>query len=163
MPKSKITISPWRHFSPSYCIPPQNVFGICCCSYNAKTSMCPFTMTLRLQTMLTLKGNKVFELDNSRMWSLQMSSKVNRKQKYSNDYHSVWSWRKQVASSFKMNTLDGIFMLSTNSNYFGFLVSKETVVLRRWGRSKQKFGFIKQVDKCWITTVKDLESWHFER
>ena len=30
----------------------------------------------------------------------------------------------------------------------GFLVSKETVVLRRWGRSKQKFGFIKGVDKC---------------
>ena len=29
----------------------------------------------------------------------------------------------------------------------GFLVSKETVVLRRWGRSKQKFGFIKRVDK----------------
>ena len=28
-----------------------------------------------------------------------------------------------------------------------FLVSKETVVLRRWERSKQKFGFIKQVDK----------------
>ena len=26
--------------------------------------------------------------------------------------------------------------------------SKETVMLRRWGRSKQKFGFIKQVDKC---------------
>ena len=28
-----------------------------------------------------------------------------------------------------------------------FLISKETVVLRRWERSKQKFGFIKQVDK----------------
>ena len=28
-----------------------------------------------------------------------------------------------------------------------FLVSKETVVLRQWERSKQKFGFIKQVDK----------------
>ena len=39
-----------------------------------------------------------------------------------------------------------------------FLVSKETVVLRRWERSKQKFGFIKRVDKGWITTVKDLES-----
>ena len=34
-------------------------------------------------------------------------------------------------------------------NYLhGFLVSKETVVLRWWGRSKQKFGFIKRVDKC---------------
>ena len=28
-----------------------------------------------------------------------------------------------------------------------FLVSKEPVVLRRWERSKQKFGFIKRVDK----------------
>ena len=44
-----------------------------------------------------------------------------------------------------------------------FLVSKETVVLRRWERSKQKFGFIKRVDKGWITTVKDLERWRFER
>ena len=40
----------------------------------------------------------------------------------------------------------------------GFLVSKQTVVLHRWERSKQKFGFIKRVDKGWITTVKDLES-----
>ena len=38
------------------------------------------------------------------------------------------------------------------------LVTKETVVLRRWERSKQKFGFIKGVDKGEITTVKDLES-----
>ena len=44
-----------------------------------------------------------------------------------------------------------------------FLVYKETVVLRRWERSKQKFGFIKRVDNGWITTVKDLESWRFER
>ena len=39
-----------------------------------------------------------------------------------------------------------------------FLVSKETVVLRRWERSKQKFGVIKRVDKGEITTMKDLES-----
>ena len=39
-----------------------------------------------------------------------------------------------------------------------FLVSKETVVLRWWERSKQKFGFIKRVDKGEITTKKDLES-----
>ena len=38
------------------------------------------------------------------------------------------------------------------------LVSKETVVLCRWERSKQKFGFIKRVDKGEITTVKDLGS-----
>ena len=29
--------------------------------------------------------------------------------------------------------------------------------------NKQKLGFIKQVDNGWITTVKDLESWRFER
>ena len=47
--------------------------------------------------------------------------------------------------------------------FIEFLVSKETVVLRRWERSKEKFGFIKQFDKGWITSVKDLESWPFER
>ena len=31
--------------------------------------------------------------------------------------------------------------------FYEFLVFKETVVLRRWERSKQKFGFIKRVDK----------------
>ena len=30
---------------------------------------------------------------------------------------------------------------------YEFLVSKKTVVLRRWEGSKQKFGFIKRVDK----------------
>ena len=30
---------------------------------------------------------------------------------------------------------------------YGFLVSNKTVVLRWWERSKQKFGFIKWVDK----------------
>ena len=52
----------------------------------------------------------------------------------------------------------------TLQNYYDilneFLVSKETVVLCRWEGSKQKFGFIKRVDKGRITTVKDLESSH---
>ena len=30
-------------------------------------------------------------------------------------------------------------------------------------QTKRKFGFIKLVDEGWITTVKDLESWRFER
>ena len=38
------------------------------------------------------------------------------------------------------------FTKQTNPIY-EFVVSKETVVLRRWERSKQKFGFIKRVDK----------------
>ena len=35
--------------------------------------------------------------------------------------------------------------ISSNVISDEFLVSKETVVLRRWERSKQKFGFIKRV------------------
>ena len=42
-----------------------------------------------------------------------------------------------------------------------FLVFKETVWQRRW-ESETKFGFIKRVDKGWITTVKDLENWRFD-
>ena len=34
------------------------------------------------------------------------------------------------------------------------VVSKETVVLRRWGSSIQKFGFINGVDKCKLATVQ---------
>ena len=31
--------------------------------------------------------------------------------------------------------------------------------MRRWETWEQKFSLIKQVNKGWITTVKDLESW----
>ena len=48
---------------------------------------------------------------------------------------------KLDAETIFSDTLAGFIVI-------GFLVSKETVVLRRWGRSKQKFGFIKRVDKC---------------
>ena len=41
---------------------------------------------------------------------------------------------------------------------YGFLVSKETMVLRRWEGSKQKSAFIKRADKGWITTVTKLTS-----
>ena len=37
--------------------------------------------------------------------------------------------------------------LKSTIQIYEFLVSKETVVLRRWEGSKQKFGFIKRVDK----------------
>ena len=40
----------------------------------------------------------------------------------------------------------------------GFLVSKETVVLRRWERSKQKFGLSNKLIKVELPRVKDLES-----
>ena len=43
-----------------------------------------------------------------------------------------------------------------------FLVSKETVVLRRWERSKQKFGFIKRVDKTKFTLKYAFQVWKME-
>ena len=49
---------------------------------------------------------------------------------------------KDVRVKIKMCVSKCIFL-----NVNEFLVSKETVVLRRWERSKQKFGFIKRVDK----------------
>ena len=50
-----------------------------------------------------------------------------------------------------------------SDNYVNeFLVSKETVVLRRW-KSETKIGLYQTSYKDWIITVKDLESWRFER
>ena len=46
-----------------------------------------------------------------------------------------------------------------SSEYFKILVSEETVELCQWESETWKFGFIKQVDKGRVTTVKDLESW----
>ena len=40
--------------------------------------------------------------------------------------------------------------------HFEFLVSKETVVLRRWERSKQKFGVMKRVDKTKFSLILTL-------
>ena len=40
-----------------------------------------------------------------------------------------------------------IYFIQQHSLVYEFLVSKETVVLHRWERSKQKFGFIERVDK----------------
>ena len=50
-------------------------------------------------------------------------------------------------STNKYRKLNSCHPKMTEINY-GFLVSKETVMLRRWGISKQKFGFIKRVDNC---------------
>ena len=65
--------------------------------------------------------------------------------------------------TYNMYIEDVFFITRLLYNIKKFLVSKETVVLRLWDRSKQKFGFIKRVDKGEITTVKDLEIWRFER
>ena len=50
-----------------------------------------------------------------------------------------------LSSSLILKCFCMLVFLSVIENIF--LVSKETVVLRRWERSKQKFGFIKRVDK----------------
>ena len=39
------------------------------------------------------------------------------------------------------------------------VVSKETVVLRRWGSSIQKFGFINGVDNVNWPPYRDSKSW----
>ena len=44
-----------------------------------------------------------------------------------------------------------------------FDVAKAPLIITVLLACLQKFGFIKRVDKGWITTVKDLESWRFER
>ena len=43
------------------------------------------------------------------------------------------------------------------------VVSKETVVLRRWGSSRQEFGFINGVDNVKWPPYRDSKSWRFER
>ena len=43
------------------------------------------------------------------------------------------------------------------------VVSKQTVVLRRWGSSIQKFVFINGVDNVNWPPYRDSKSWHFER
>ena len=55
--------------------------------------------------------------------------------------------------------------LLKNQTIIGFegIVSKETVVLRRWGSSKQKFGFINGVDNVNWPPYRDSKSWRFER
>ena len=66
--------------------------------------------------------------------------------------------RRQIANKARSVELAIIISYSTSATGINapkilgrssnkFLVSKETVVLRRWERSKQKFGFIKRVDK----------------
>ena len=59
--------------------------------------------------------------------------------------------KKEIASYALLHmTYDLYYIVSPGAaplNTNKFLVSKETVVLRRWERSKQKFGFIKRVDK----------------
>ena len=53
-------------------------------------------------------------------------------------------WIRPKSCNLKRNVIQTTAVtIRTNE----FLVSKETVVLRRWERSKHKFGFIKRVDK----------------
>ena len=56
----------------------------------------------------------------------------------------LYEFLDQVGDSYCAIAGDDV---SSSLTTHGFLVFKETVVLRRWGRSKQKIGFIKRVDK----------------
>ena len=56
--------------------------------------------------------------------------------------YSTSSGPVRLSTIFKVITGAVSYMQS-----YEFLVSKETVVLPRWERSKQKFGFIKRVAK----------------
>ena len=55
---------------------------------------------------------------------------------------------QEAINNFPPNTVSSEEKLSQVVCFMNkFLVSKETVVLRRWERSKQKFGFINSFDK----------------
>ena len=53
--------------------------------------------------------------------------------------------------------------LSHSMTSYEFIEHFNMALATRSNIAKQKFSFIKRVDKGWITTVKDLESWRFER
>ena len=75
----------------------------------------------------------------------------------------LWSTLILIIIVFDDNvcSLDKIY---TNSVVLVFQATWLVHNLRVIGHySLQKFGFIKRVDKGWITTVKDLESRRFER
>ena len=52
-----------------------------------------------------------------------------------------------MVSSWPMKRKEKIHQMIIILLLLILIVSKETLVLRRWERSKQKFGFIKRVDK----------------
>ena len=56
----------------------------------------------------------------------------------------------------KQGSQAGVVDTSSTTVVCGFLVPKETVVLPLWERWKQKFGFIKRVDKGWIRSDEGL-------
>ena len=58
---------------------------------------------------------------------------------------------------------DFFFFLGYDGKLLKSEISPVTFLDKRFLKTPQKIGFIKRVDKGWITTVKDLESWRFER
>ena len=62
---------------------------------------------------------------------------------------SEWKLDPIIIQPFRLNCQTDLSASRLTSQLadYEFLVSKETVVLRRWERSKQKFGFVKRVDK----------------
>ena len=70
----------------------------------------------------------------------------------------IWNHRRIPGRGEAMT-----YVVLSNHRFYekDMIVSLETKKILL--RLKQKFGFIKRVDKGEITTVKDLESWRFER
>ena len=54
-----------------------------------------------------------------------------------------------------------ILTFAAISAIVSYVQLKNFLTVGEW--NKKSFFFIKRVDEGWITTVKDLESWRFER
>ena len=67
--------------------------------------------------------------------------------------YGYYGWSQQLSTCSKMLP----YYTSVRLNYEG-VVSKETVVLRRWGSSIQKFGFINGVDNVNWPPYRDSKS-----
>ena len=77
-------------------------------------------------------------------------------------YYLESDWLRTYSSLWESHNLQ-FQILDESLSYMKGVVSKETVVLRRWGSSIQKFGFINGVDNVNWPPYRDSKSWRFER
>ena len=94
---------------------------------------------------------------------------MNFKRKHENVYQTK-NFKSQIYSHdcyLKMIGEAYLFFLSTefrvNQTKIRLPQLAPTWTLYQTNLKKQKCSFIKRVDEGWITTVKGLESWRFER
>ena len=74
------------------------------------------------------------------------------------EHVSIFQTSLSAIVNVKVKFLHDPWIYITINTMNNFLVSKETVVLRRWEIETGKCGVIKRVDKGRNTTVNDLES-----